>query len=333
MKKRALVFLLAVLLLVSSMPIGSNAVASNTSFSTATTLTSQIGDQLYIDGLTSGQSQWYRVYATAGQWLYGAIYGIGSGHDWDLGLYDSANTQLTRSARYGQTIEYIGYTVPTSGYYYFKVNAYSISSTSSYCYFKAVLSSGTGSSSLNSNFDRDDAWYYLNTYLDTSNPVYPYWPNGDCANFVSQALKYSGMAMRTGDRDDITSWFANTGLTYWSNSDYSATWAGANSFTNHWGTNSMGQGVARAYECKYYIGQDIVENFSTIKNSLKVGDVVQWTWNSVTERYHTLAVYEITSDDVRLAAHTSVTNPTSLLQSAAAMDDQMIVIIRIKSGN
>ena len=325
-------------MIVASFSFGAYAVPSNTSFSSATTLTSTVGDQLTVTGLSSGQSQWFRIYANAGDWIYPCIYGISTGEDWDLGLYNSSNSQIDVSANSKNNIEYIGYTVPSSGYYYFKVNAWSVGSTSSSCYFKVVHSCGvSGTGSTNSDYVRSDAKSYMDLYWNSYNSAYANLTDngGDCTNYVSQILRHGGMAKRgnASSRDAITSWFMDTNISSYTTANYSATWTGANSFTNHWGTNSMGSGNERAYSCKYYIGKDVVNNFSTIKSSLRVGDIVQFTDNAMTSRYHSLAVYSIGSDDVLLSAHTYNTNSMSLKSFATANPTMMIVVIQIKSGN
>ncbi len=337
-RKKSIAVLLVAVLLITAMPVGVHAAPSNSSFSSATLLDTAIGDQFTISGLTSGESQWFYMYCDAGEWLYGALYSMSG--DWDLELHDASNTRLTRSANDGSTMEYLGYTIPTSGYYYFRVKAFSISGTGSTCIFKPVLCNGTsGTSSTNSNYDRTDAKYYLQTYWDTVNPVYPDFHDlgGNCANFVSQALKYGGMAMRGGasSRDADSSWFCDTNIpaSQFTNSNYSATWANASYFGRHWGNASNGYGYERGYECKYYIGQDVVDNFSAIKSSLKVGDVIEWTSMATTNRTHVLMVYEITSDDVILAANSSDTNSLSLYDYAFYNSKQMIMLIRIKSGS
>ena len=329
--------LVCLVILVECLPFAAFATPTNTTFNTATTLTSQVGDQLTISGLTSGQSQWFRVSVTAGQWVYPCIYGIAAGEDWDLGLYSYTNTQISNSAHFGNAIEYNGYTATYTGYMYFKVQAYSVAGSSSSCHFKVVVSNGTsGTSSTNSNYDRVDAKDYMDRYWDDRNPVYPDFPSGDCANYVSQTLRYGGMAMAgdTPTRDAMTSWFCHTPYNPSEQTNgYSATWAGANQFTTYWGTNSMGTGTKKAYECKYYIGQHIVDDFATIKASLHVGDVIQYTHAGATDRYHTLLVYEITNNIVYLSCHSSNSIYVSLLDRAQRNPTQIFVIMRIKSGS
>ena len=340
MKKRFIALFLSLVLMVASLQIGVYAAPSNTSMSTARALGSNVGDQITVTGLTSGQSQWFSLYANAGDWIYPCAYGMQSGDDWDIGLYNSSGTQVALSAKYGTSIEYVGYTVPSgaSGTYYVKVNAYSVSGTSSWCYFKVVRSCGSSEdSSVNSNYIRTDARHYMEVYWNSYNEAYDDMTDdgGDCTNYVSQILHYGGMAMRgnANSRDAITSWFMDKYLDIYNTSNYSATWSSAGYFTYHWGTNSMGTGNERAYSCKYYIGQDIVDNFSLIKTSISVGDVIQLTSNGATGRYHTLAVYSLESNDIKMSCHTPNTKTRSLLTEAQSNPTMMFVIIRVKAGS
>ncbi len=361
--KRIFTFVLAIVLLVTAVPVSTVPVsatpaeemleplaetanrAENRSFSTAEPMEgNRVGDEYVIDGLYDNESQWFRVYAEAGDWLYAAIYGIYASEDWDLGLYNSSNSQITYSARYGSLEEYIGYTVPYSDYYYFKVQGFTIEGRESGSKFKVVISGGTqGSASTNSGFNRPQTWSYLCAYYNTFNPDYPEFAGdgGDCANFVSQALVAGGMTMRgnANNRGEPEAWFMDTGLPgggtgmgSWTTDNYSATWTNANSFTTHWGTNSYGSGYERAYECKYYTGRDVLENFSELQNTLKVGDVIQLTRDPDTERYHTLMVYDVTGDDILLACHSIASCDRSLKEQAELSPGSMITVIRIKNG-
>jgi len=132
------------------------------------------------------------------------------------------------------------------------------------------------------------------------------------------------------DYTQQSAWFCNTT----SNTDLTKcaiTWRDANSFTTHWGTNSAGTGNQRAYECKYFIGKDISNNFNIIEGNLHIGDVVQYTFNTNTNRSHTLIVYDITTTDVILACHTSDSKTISLKTKADNNTNQMFVFARIKS--
>lgn len=336
--KRFMLTLLVAALLLSSFGISAQAAPANSTMATATYLNSTIGDELTISGLTTGQSQWYYINATAGQWLYAAIYNLPSSCDWDLRIYNSAGTEIANSKRGKGIADYKGITAPGSGYYYFEVRAFAIDGTWSTCNFKIVRSGGINYSASTGNYDRTDAKDYMIMYWDTPNQTYPDFSSftnisgtGDCANFASQILRYSGMSMITGNRDLPSSWFisANYGG---STDDYSATWAGAQQFTTHWGTNSLGSGTMRAYECKYYLGQDLAENFSTITANLKVGDIIQHTSNAYTGRTHVQTVYSITSDDIIVAEHTPNSRSGSLKEYALQNPTKMIVIIRVKNG-
>lgn len=333
-KTRTLLFLAALCLMISTFPLAAHAAPANTSFSTATQLTSSIGDEVTVTGISSGQNQWFYVNATAGQWLYAAVYNFHSAENWNLALYSASNSAIAYSWELDQSVEYIGYTVPTTGRYYFKINADYVGSTSSSCTLKVLLSNGTsGTAATNSGYSRTNAQNYLSQYWQTPNSAYPTFSQ-DCANFVSQALKAGGMTMlgNSSSRDAASSWFLTLPFVQ-STTHYSATWTGANPFTTHWGTNSMGSGYQRAYECKYYIGQDLSDHFSSITSSLKVGDIVQFTQMSNTARSHTLMVYSKNDGDVQLAAHTFNTKSRSLFEEADNAPTKIFVLIRVKSGS
>lgn len=339
MKKiRITAFFLSLMLIMASLQIGIYATPSNTSMSTARALGSNVGDQITVTGVTSGQSQWFSLYANAGDWIYPCTYGIPYGEDWDIYLYNSAGSNVALSKKSQNAIDYIRYTAPSSGTYYIEVRAFTISGTSSSCYFKVVRACGSsGNSAINAGYVRTDARHYMDLYWNSFNSSYANMSagGGDCTNYVSQILHYGGMAMRGGasSRDEITSWFMDKNITNYNTPNYAITWTDAGYFTYHWGTNSMGTGVERAYSCKYYIGQDIVDNFSLIKTSLNVGDVIQFTSNGATGRYHSLVVYSLESNDVKLSCHTPASKTRSLLTEAQSKPTMMFVIIQVKAGS
>ncbi len=78
-----------------------------------------------------------------------------------------------------------------------------------------------------------------------------------------------------------------------------------------------------------------MNNYGTLRNQLKVGDVVELTTNQYTTRTHAMIVYNINSTNIVLAAHSSSTNSTPLmsLASSSNYNDSMFAIIRIKSGS
>lgn len=305
---------------------------TNTSFALAMGLAPYLGRELTVDGLTSGQSRWYYVNAAAGQWLYSAIYNAEIGEDWHLKLYDTEKTPI-RSAVSENHIEYIGLVAPKPGRYYFEVRAVFVKGQSSYCTFRAVLSGGTsGTSALNGAYNRPAAQDYLIKYWQSPNPAYPVFGE-DCANFVSQALHAGGMHKlgNSKSRDKASAWFMRLPFKP-DNAHYSATWTGADYFTKHWGTDCLGYGYRRAYDCRYYIGQNLCDNFSEIAGALRPGDVIQLTRNETTKRYHTLMVFENTGSDIKMSAHTYNTLDRSLFEEALNKPDMIFVVIKIKSG-
>ncbi len=350
--RRAVAVLLTAVLVFTAFPFSGYAA----SFPSATHIANgNVGDQVLVSYVSNGQSKWYKVTASAGQWIYCALYNMVGGN-WDLKLYrpDNSNTPVAVSTKTGDSIEYIGYTAPINGDYYFEVRGTAITGTGAYCYFKPVLAGGVqGTSSTNSGYSRYEAKDYIESYWNARNTLYPNFNHsdygGDCANYTSQVLYWGGLAkLGSSDRMNSAHWYMDTGLgeTWsWTHDNYSVTWAQANSFSRHWGTDSTGNGYRRGYECKYYIGQDIVDNFDTLMSTLKTGDIVQWTSNDYTTRTHNLVVYERNNEngfDIILSAHSDDagdepnpvdgTKSVSLKAWAAANTDKMIAITRIRSG-
>ncbi len=293
---------------------------TNTSFALAIGLAPYLGLELTIDGLTSGQSVWYYADAAATQWLYATAYNAGIDEDWDLEIYLDENTRAYKAFS-GNHIKYIGVVAQKRGRYYFRVYAAFVKARNSSCTFKAVISGGA--SGANSAYNRTAAQNYLYKYWETPNPAYPYFAS-DCANFVSQALHAGGMVKLGGasSRDKSSTWFMTLPFKP-NNAYYSATWTGADYFTKHWGTNCHGQGFGRAYDCRYYIGQNLYDNFSEIAGALRPGDVIQLTRDNTTTRYHTLMVFENTGNDIKLSAHTYNTIDRSLFEEALIFPERI----------
>ena len=287
-----------------------HAAPGNMSISTAIAFPGTAGDENKATGITAGQSLFYKVSLSANQWVYFALYSL---KDYDLYLWGPSQTQLRASTKSVLFPDYIEYVVPSNGAgtYYVELRAYAGSgiTASSVCNFKYIISCGT-TSNTNTAYSRSLAQTYAVSYWDAYNSSYPKYP-ADCANFVSQCLKWAGMTYTGSDYTSNNSWFCNTT----SNADSplcAYTWRAANNFTAHWGTNSAGTGYKRAYECKYLIGNDISSNFSTFISKIKLGDVIQLTNSGSSNRFHTLIVCDITSTDVIMACHSPPNKTRSL---------------------
>jgi hypothetical protein len=109
-------------LFIGSVPIRSIAV-SNLTWSTATVLSSDIGDEKTVTGISTGQSQWFKFYATAGQWIYAEAYDMSGSDNYNIYLRDSDRDIVERSTKSGAAMDYLSYTALSAGYYYVQVKA------------------------------------------------------------------------------------------------------------------------------------------------------------------------------------------------------------------
>ena len=95
--------------------------------------------------------------------------------------------------------------------------AFAVSSTTSSCKFKVVLSNGaSGTSSTNNTYSRTTAKTYMTNHYATGtfNANYPDFTGsgGDCTNFASQVVKAGGTGHlgNFSNRDAITPWFCTS---------------------------------------------------------------------------------------------------------------------------
>lgn len=320
--KRLVSICLLVTLFLGLLSGGILATPSNTSFSTAITLTSTIGDEISITGIGNGQAQYYKVSASANQRIYVTLYNMSSNADFDVALYNASYSQVALSARYSTSTEYFTYKVLSAGYYYIKIKAADVPSSSSSCKFKVILTCGVkGTSTTNSSYNRTTAGTYMDTWYNGFNPAYNNYTNngGDCTNYASQVLHESGLSKIGSDSSSVNCWFT-----------YSESWKSATKFTNHWGTNSMGSGYKRAYSCEYFVAQDIIANYATFRENIKTGDIIQYCSDTDTSRYHTLVVRSKTNNDIKLSCHTQPSIDRSLLSDLNDNYTKIIVLIRVK---
>lgn len=172
-------------------------------------------------------------------------------------------------------------------------------------------------SASSANLDRTKTDAYVDKYYTNYNtPTYPDLTDigGDCANFVSQALKAGGA---TTD----TKWYIKakqsppkyvypqnvTELDYsWDLYDPSP-WISAEEFNQHW------DGFSAWYFS--YTPSEVKSNHSSIYSDLWRGDVIQITKkvNWWFEGYHTMIVSSYVSGDLGMSYHTTDTNDKPLL--------------------
>lgn len=164
-------------------------------------------------------------------------------------------------------------------------------------------------------YDGDKAASYARRYANSYNsPAYPDLSDigGDCANFVSQALKEGGK--KTDNRWYITrknkKYITPKNVSQldhsWKLSDPSP-WISAKEFEKYWSNKASSTDV--------YAGEYVYSNKSKIfKRQYKKGDVVQilklkaWWY----EAYHTMMITEHSSSDYLLSGHSDRTKDKAL---------------------
>lgn len=126
---------------------------------------------------------------------------------------------------------------------------------------------------------------------------------GDCANFVSQILSNSGMAMRQGSNTDNTSYWFYNGSNL---SQISGSWRGANMFRWHWSSRAGKVTDVSATQTK--------NNFKTaVYDKAYQGDAISLI-NSNGSAYHTIFVNKRNTStlDFKYSAHSDSGNHNSL---------------------
>ena len=146
----------------------------------------------------------------------------------------------------------------------------------------------------NSNYNREWAASYAETYAKTPNDAYEYLSNGgDCTNFVSQCLYAGTLPMLPTNAEwlitsktDIKNWFYFAGLPLIYNDDWVAyAFSHAPDFNAHWGQTNM-----RAYQTiTYASATDAAKDIDFLVWYLKKGDVIQLLNGGVA--YHSMIVY------------------------------------------
>lgn len=137
------------------------------------------------------------------------------------------------------------------------------------------------------------------------NPAYRDFTSigGDCANFVSQILSNSGMAMRQGSNTDNSSYWFYNGSNL---SQISGSWRGANMFRWHWSSRAGKVTDVSATQTK--------NNFkSAVYDKAYQGDVISLI-NSNGSAYHTIFVNKRNTStlDFKYSAHSDSGNHNSL---------------------
>ena len=119
-------------------------------------------------------------------------------------------------------------------------------------------------------YDRSKAVDYARKWALDRNPQYTDYENygGDCTNFISQCILYSGLPSDTEGIDVLEKW-------YWNNDkDRSPSWTSAESLYRYIINNHNKKQGIYAMEVKY--------------NELEIGDIVQLVTNG--KAYHTMII-------------------------------------------
>ena len=155
-------------------------------------------------------------------------------------------------------------------------------------------------------YNETSAMAYADKWDGTKrNPAYRDFTSigGDCANFVSQILSNSGMAMRQGSNTDNSSYWFYNGSNL---SQISGSWRGANMFRWHWSSRAGKVTDVSATQTK--------NNFkSAVYDKAYQGDVISLI-NSIGSAYHTIFVNKRNTStlDFKYSAHSDSGNHNSL---------------------
>ena len=155
-------------------------------------------------------------------------------------------------------------------------------------------------------YNETSAMAYADKWDGTKrNPAYRDFTSigGDCANFLSQILSNSGMAMRQGSNTDNSSYWFYNGSNL---SQISGSWRGANMFRWHWSSRAGKVTDVSATQTK--------NNFkSAVYDKAYQGDVISLI-NSNGSAYHTIFVNKRNTStlDFKYSAHSDSGNHNSL---------------------
>jgi hypothetical protein len=108
---------------------------------------------------------------------------------------------------------------------------------------------------------RGNTYLYMMTYSTSYNPAYKSLYPVDCANFISQCLKFGGFVYKSGNATSASYWwYDDKGTTTTSDDTYSQSWSTANGLKNY----ISGSGVATtvsAYNLYNGIGVEVGDPF------------------------------------------------------------------------
>lgn len=164
---------------------------------------------------------------------------------------------------------------------------------------------------VNSEYDREDAIAYANNYYYFPNGDYRDYSSdgGDCTNFVSQCLAAGGMTMR-GSQTAISARLASSWFYYGPNvPNRSTSWTGAENFRKHWANDSDDEGNNRAWMYRLFQYGYAAEHWlTTTAGVVRGGDPIQLVYTDG-EAYHTMFALQFLinpmtgDDDIYYAQH------------------------------
>lgn len=137
---------------------------------------------------------------------------------------------------------------------------------------------------INNPYNRHAAVVYAKQWALGHNPQYPYFSNnGDCTNFVSQALRAGGLNFIVGRWDWATYWF------FWDINNLSMTWSTAHSLVRH----------MQETPSRYTIANSV--------NDLKIGDIIAVEYDNTGIFRHLMMVTEGQWWSVKVSYHSNDT--------------------------
>ena len=170
-----------------------------------------------------------------------------------------------------------------------------------------------------------------NPYLIIFNPKYHYYPNGDCANFVSQCLHAGGIVMtlrwysfRLFAKDYVASAWSQ--IKYQSQFFAQSKYSSGIGFFSFCSINSYGNPVV-------FSKKEIIKQIANIIRMVDIGDILylDTDLNKKEEYNHATIITKIENGDIFYAGHTSNRYDKSLTESILEGSVQYCFVIHIKN--
>lgn len=164
---------------------------------------------------------------------------------------------------------------------------------------------------VSSSFDVSKAVEYARKYGSLTNPLYPYYLQGDCTNFVSQIVHAGGIPKIDGP--EATSWYmyrTGGGIAV-----ASVPWINANAFMDYW--THVGN--------KYTL---YTPTATALKTNAQVGDIIAYKQNY--RFYHLAFVTEKKNGKIYITQHTTNLNNVDWDSRDINMQENNVYIMRFK---